>query len=616
MPHDSGPFDVAIIGGGIGGTTLATILARHGVRVLMIENGVHPRFTIGESTVPETTFGLRLIGRRYDVPEIEHLATNTALRRHVSPGSGVKRNFSFCYHREGKPMAAEECTQYPTWGPPLGPDSHFFRQEVDQYLFHTAVRYGATALTATTVTGVEFDDDGATISTERRGEFRASYVIDAGGMRACLPELLGLRMEPTFKTRSRTIYTHMTGVTPFDQVAPPRSQHKMPSPFSEGTLHHLFEGGWFWVIPFDNHDESTNPLCSVGVNLDIDRYPRPQDLSAEDEFWQHVARFPDVARQFEKATAVRPYIASTRTQFQSSRNMGERWLLLPHASDFIDPLFSSGLAVTMFAINGLAHRLIGAATDGDWSSERFAYIGEWSKRMFRYYDDLVATSYISFDDFELWNAWHRVWTLGTLYGANAQNQAAFAFDSTKDPHVFDVLEQAPYRGLQGIDNPYYERLFDSAVDAVHWVRSGEGTTSTASREIYRLIRESGLSPAVWGTLDPTDRCPGRTFTLYPMLKIVLWGKYFAPSHIKGQYFTSGIAAVTRDLILVHHREIQASVRHVRQLTRDSVLNWNRDWRRDRGPARRPLPPRRTRTGVAMSVVPDAAPTPIPLERVG
>lgn len=59
--------DVIIVGGGIGGSTLAAILARHGVRVLMVEASGHPRFAIGESTVPETIMGLRNLALRYDV---------------------------------------------------------------------------------------------------------------------------------------------------------------------------------------------------------------------------------------------------------------------------------------------------------------------------------------------------------------------------------------------------------------------------------------------------------------------------------------------------------------------------------------------------------------------
>ncbi|MER6346439.1 NAD(P)/FAD-dependent oxidoreductase [Streptomyces sp. NPDC001595] len=586
---DQREFDVAVIGGGIGGTMLGAILARHGVRVLLLEGSGHPRFAIGESTVPETTFGLRVLARRYDVPEIEHLATNGALRRHVSSNCGVKRNFSFVYHREGEPTRGEECTQYPTWGPPLGPDSHYFRQDVDAYMFHVAVSYGATAYTHTLVDDVKFEEDGATVVTREKGTFRVSYVVDAGGMRAILPERLGLRQDPPYRTRSRTIFTHMVNVRPFDTVAPPREEHGMPSPFGQGTLHHLFEGGWFWVIPFDNHSASTSELCSVGVNLDLDRYPRPEGVSAEDEFWSHVRRFPSVARQFEHARSVRPYVSTDRTQFSTRTVVGDRWCLLPHASDFIDPLFSSGLAVTVMSLNALGHRLIDAVRRDDFATERFAYLETWIKRMFRFYDDLVSCSYISFDDFELWNAWNRVWTITTLYGTNAQNQAAVRFEKTRDRAVFDALESTPYRGLQGVDNPWVERLFNQSRDAVLAYRKGQLTKEQTVARIFELLRESELCPDVWGTLDPEDRCPSGVFTLWPLMRILLWGRFRSPRHVRGSYFTGGGRMVGKEAVEAFTASLRDGGSVVHQTVRDMWVNWNQDW--TRRPAPRTANPR-------------------------
>ncbi|HZI04587.1 MAG TPA: NAD(P)-binding protein, partial [Archangium sp.] len=96
--------DVAILGTGLGGTILGSILAKHGVKVLLLEQGVHPRFAIGESTIPETTFMFRLLAERYGVPEIGHLANFQRARWHVSLSCGIKRSFSFVYHREGEPQ--------------------------------------------------------------------------------------------------------------------------------------------------------------------------------------------------------------------------------------------------------------------------------------------------------------------------------------------------------------------------------------------------------------------------------------------------------------------------------------------------------------------------------
>ncbi|MEU1205443.1 tryptophan 7-halogenase [Nocardia sp. NPDC005825] len=577
-------FDVAIIGGGIGGTALASILARHGVRVAIIEAGGHPRFAIGESTIPETIVGLRVLSRRYDVPELGYLAGHHTLRRKVSASSGVKRNFGFAYHREGEPFRAEECTMHPTWSPPIGPDSHFFRQDIDAYLFQVALSYGATGLTYTPVTDVVFDSEGATIKTASSGEYRTSFVVDAGGMRSLLGEKLDLRIDPApYQTRSRTIFNHFVGVEPFDRVAPPRSEHHMPSPFSQGTLHHLFKGGWAWIIPFDNHIGGTSNLCSVGINLDMDAYPKRDDETPEAEFWAHVNRFPTFQRQMSKARAVRPYTSSNRSQFASKQIIGDRWALLPHASDFIDPLFSSGLAVTMMILNALGHRLIDAVRENDFATERFEYIQTWTKKSFDYYDNLVGYSYTSWDDFDLWNAWHRVWCVATMYGANSQMQTVFEYEKAKDKRVFDRLEQAPFRGLQAMDNPRFAALFESACAAMQAYRDKHIEAPEACARIHRALRESELVPSPrwtgWRALDADNRVPTGTFTLFNMTRVLLWGKFASPDHVRGTYFTNGFAGVSKEAAKLYLSEVGHGAGLGFQVARDMVAYRNRDWRR-------------------------------------
>src|ERR1700738_4116326 len=109
-------YDVAILGSGIGGSMLACILARHGVRTLLLEGGTHPRFTIGaavlpEDRIPETGIRLRIIGEKYGVPEIGWLGSFHALRDKVSSNCGVKRSFSYLYHSAGEPHRVEQTNQ-------------------------------------------------------------------------------------------------------------------------------------------------------------------------------------------------------------------------------------------------------------------------------------------------------------------------------------------------------------------------------------------------------------------------------------------------------------------------------------------------------------------------
>ena len=122
-------YDVIILGSGIGGGMLGAVLAKHGIRVLLIDSASHPRFAIGEATTPDTSFRLKILAAKYGVPEIANLSSFHKLRDHVSPACGVKRAFSFLYQREGQEQNPKESHQYPTLAAPMGPDCHFFRQD-------------------------------------------------------------------------------------------------------------------------------------------------------------------------------------------------------------------------------------------------------------------------------------------------------------------------------------------------------------------------------------------------------------------------------------------------------------------------------------------------------
>ncbi|MEL6321699.1 MAG: hypothetical protein AAFQ57_13785, partial [Cyanobacteria bacterium J06626_14] len=149
-------YDVAVLGTGIGGTLTSAILSRNGLRTVMIDGGVHPKFAIGESTTPDTTIRMKLMAKRFGVPEIANLANFYSLRDKVGSSSGVKRGFSFLYHHPGQEQKPEESQQLPTLTAPFGPDCHWFRQETDAYMMAVAIQYGTTVSQNTKVTEIDF----------------------------------------------------------------------------------------------------------------------------------------------------------------------------------------------------------------------------------------------------------------------------------------------------------------------------------------------------------------------------------------------------------------------------------------------------------------------------
>ena len=525
---DSARYDVAILGSGMAGGMLGAVLARNGVSVLLIDAGTHPRFAVGESTIPYTSGMTRLIAARYDVPELRALSSFKGIRGKVSRNCGQKQNFGFVYHREGKAQDPQEVNQLVVPAA-LRTETHLFRQDIDAYLFHLAVKYGATPLQGTRIAEVDIDpDSGVVLKTDRGAEYRASYIVDGSGFRSPLAEKFELRETPTrARTHSRCLFTHMVGVKPFDS-SPTAAHHGQPNPWHHGTLHHVFDGGWLWVIPFDNHEQSLNPLCSVGLTLDPRVFPKG-DVPPEREFQEFLARFPEIAWQFQDARAVRPWVSTGRLQYSAKQVVGERYCLTSHAAGFIDALYSRGLTNTLELVNTLAWRLIAASRDGDWSVDRFSYVEALQQGLFDFHDDLVFSSFVGFGDYELWNAVNRTWMLGTMLGNVMLEDAYFRFEKTGDAKVFLELEDSARPGSPLPVSAGFNAMGDLTRDLCVQVQDGALDPGAAAQQILRTIADADFISPSFRLGERDSRC----FSMSPgkMARNAIWCRRDAPPEI-------------------------------------------------------------------------------------
>jgi len=402
-------YDVAIIGSGMGGATLAAVLARQGLKVIVFEAGTHPRFTVGESMILETSEVMRALAELYDVPELAYFSSENYFGV-IGTSHGVKRHFSFLLHRPGEHQNVQESLQAVIPRLPYGHELHIHRQDSDYFLTSVAIGYGAEVLQGTRVLDLSFDASGVDIESDK-GVFRAQYLVDAGGMRSVLAEKMKWRHQE-LQTHTRTLFTHMINVPCFNEVAHSRQAYGHPFRHSEGTLHHVFKGGWLWVIPFNNHAAATNPLCSVGLQLDPRVYPMRPDLSPEEEFRDFIAQFPDICKQFEQARTIRAWIRTDRLQYGAHHVVGDRFALLGHAAGFIDPLYSKGLYVTHMAVMVAADLILKAHHTGDYSAEAFAPLETLTLEHIRMHDRLVANSLKAFSHADLWSVYSVLWLLG------------------------------------------------------------------------------------------------------------------------------------------------------------------------------------------------------------
>ena len=367
-----------------------------------------------------------------------------------------------------------------------------------------AIRYGATVLQNTPVRSVEIEADGVELHVLGDRVFHADYVVDAGGFRSLLAEKFNLRHHE-LQTHSRAIFTHMVGVPCFHAVTAPKASYQIPFHLSEGTLHHVFEGGWLWLIPFDNHAQSTNPLCSVGLMLDPRIHPIQSHLSPKQEFFQFIERFPSIVAQFRQAKAVRDWTRTDRIQYGTKQVVGDRFCLLGQAAGFIDPLFSKGLYTALACTSRLAERLLAAKATGNYSASYFRSVETLTLAYIRANDRLVANAYKSFVDYRLWAPFSVLWLLGAY---------------------LELVKLTSSRALATDARDYYQRL-----QQLRLVGGGFADFEQLSRKIYALLDKTqpgsltDISQVSQQITQQLERIPWMPYTF----RAILRGKIIYPA---------------------------------------------------------------------------------------
>lgn len=541
MPKLAKRYDVVILGANISGGMLASILAKEGVSVLVLDPKEHPRFCIGESMVPESATLLKMMARCYDMNELATCAHPTNIREQIGSSCGVKLNFGYVFNEEGKLPRPDEATMTPIFPP----EAHLYRQDTDSFHFHTAAKYGAHLREKAVVATTRFESSGATLTLTDGTEVEAGFVVDGYGPRSPVGEMLQIREDaPAMRTHSASIFTHMIDVPPFEESVFPQSTHGFPVRFSQGTLHHFFDTGWLWIIPFDNHPYRVSRLCSVGLQWD----PRRVDLAAgapEERFMRFVERYPGMYRQIKDARAVREWTFMPRLQYTARTITAPRYCASANTAGFVDPLFSRGLVITFETVLHLSHLLIAAVRENDFREERFAALDHLVRSYVDVNDRLVACSYIAFRDFTLWNAWYRLWSAGVFFGGNRLQQLLARWDVDGKDVVLSTLLRRESTGSLARGLPAFDQLFDAAATVVESVERGERKPAAAAEEIFRLLSAAERFLPPFDYSKPEQRYPFAP-TAETASKIMTWGRERAPAEVRSFCFDRPVTSAAPD----------------------------------------------------------------------
>jgi FADH2 O2-dependent halogenase len=428
-------YDLAIVGSGFGGSLLALAARRLGLSVALIERGAHPRFAIGESTSPLMNLLLEQLAHRYDLPRLLPLTTYGQWQRsYPDLVCGLKRGFTYYHHEAGKRYQAtiDRSNQLMVAASPHDAvaDTHWLRADVDQFLMREAVALGAEYLDHATLASATFENGMGTLRGEHGGhtlDIRARLVVDASGPNGFLARALHLPTAPFADfPPTQTLYSHFTNVhrcetlpdfqTNFQQTNFQRELQTNgvpPYPPDDAALHHVFEGGWMWVLRFGNG------VTSAGIAVE-DWLAQELHLSEGEAAWtRFLNRFPSVAAQFTDARPTRPFTYAPRIAYRTTVAAGNGWLLLPSAAAFVDPLFSTGMPLTLLGIERLG-RILEETWDTDVLNARLAEYGQITLDEADWTAHFIGTCYAGMKKFALFREFSMFYFAAASYSEMAR----------------------------------------------------------------------------------------------------------------------------------------------------------------------------------------------------
>jgi tetracycline 7-halogenase / FADH2 O2-dependent halogenase len=361
-------YDIAVAGSGFAGSLIAMIARRTGRSVVLLERGRHPRAVIGESSTPLSNLLLEALAARYDLRALAPLAKwGSWQRTHPDLACGLKRGFTFYHHvvdvveDAGSLDRADQLLVAASPRDEIG-DTHWYRADFDEFFVSQAQNLGVDYFDEVKLDTFDRQSDSVILKGFRDGRevsYRAKFVIDATGPRGFIYNALGLG-EAAFPCYPSTqaLYSHFSQVKRLDEAL--HSAQIPPYPIDDAAVHHVFDGGWIWVLRFNNG------ITSAGIAATSEAAAR---LRLEDgaSAWDRLLHLiPALREQFSTAKAELPFQHVPRLSFLSAAISGDGWTLLPSAAGFVDPLLSTGFPLTLLGVTRLAEIL-----EDDWGSPRF-----------------------------------------------------------------------------------------------------------------------------------------------------------------------------------------------------------------------------------------------------
>ncbi|PPD44687.1 MAG: FAD-dependent oxidoreductase [Methylobacter sp.] len=304
---------VIIIGAGPSGSIASALLQNRGHQVTILERQQFPRFSIGESLLPQC---------------MEFIQEAGMLDAVVNAGFQFKNGASFMHQDQHTAFDFED-----KFSAGMGTTFQVQRGRFDKLLADEAARMGVDIRWEMEVMAVDFS--GEKPKLEVRGpsgevaEYEADFVLDASGFGRILPRLLDLESPSGFPVR-RAVFGHIE-----DRI----SDGQFDRDKIRITVHPEHKDVWYWLIPF------SNGRSSIGVVAEADFYqPWDDNATALRDIINQDGSLRELLKNavFDgDINAITGYSANVKSLY------GKGYALLGNAGEFLDPVFSSGVTIAM-----------------------------------------------------------------------------------------------------------------------------------------------------------------------------------------------------------------------------------------------------------------------------
>jgi FADH2 O2-dependent halogenase len=190
---------------------------------------------------------------------------------------------------------------------------------------------------------------------------------------------------------------------------------------------------------------------------------------------------------------------------------------------------------------------------------------------------MVSSSFVSFRDFDLWDAWFRVWVVGLFIGTCLNARLYLKYHETKDRSVLEQSGKEPYSVLLGGRFPEFQKLYRVALAEMDQVRDGQTSPAEAAKRIRGLFKGIQYVPAYWRWHEAVSRTTP-AFTLWGMTKMYFWFVFFSPSHLRKPLWGWSALTAYRYILNSILENSRLSRRRSHLYVRDVFRAWNTDWK--------------------------------------